>query len=75
MAVETVADILSVGYTFELPVMEKLHIRSARLYASGDNMLMLSSITGLNPQSSFTGSTSYTYTPNRTVSLGVDLKF
>lgn len=66
---------ISVGYTFELPVMEKLHIRSARLYASGDNMLMLSSITGLNPQSSFTGSTSYTYTPNRTISLGVDLKF
>ena len=65
---------ISVGYTFELPIMEKLHIRSARVYASGDNLLMLSSITGLNPQSSFTGSTSYTYTPNRTVSIGVDLK-
>lgn len=66
---------VSVGYTFKLPVLERFHVRSARLYASGDNIFMLSSIRGLNPQSSFTGSTSYTYTPNRTVSLGVDLKF
>ncbi|MBQ0127478.1 MAG: TonB-dependent receptor [Bacteroidales bacterium] len=66
---------VSVGYTLNLPVLEKCHIRSARLYASGDNLLMLSALRGLNPQSSFSGSTSYTYTPNRTVSLGIDLKF
>lgn len=66
---------LSVGYTLDLSKMEKLHIRSARIYASGDNLLMLSALRGMNPQSSFSGSTSYTYTPNRTVSLGVDIKF
>lgn len=66
---------IAVGYTFSKPWMEKAHIRSARVYASGDNLLMLSAMRGLNPQSSFSGSTSYTYTPNRTVSLGIDLKF
>ena len=30
---------------------------------------------GMNPQSSFTGSTSYSYTPNRTFSIGLDLSF
>ena len=29
----------------------------------------------MNPQARFTGSTSYSYTPNRTFTLGVDLKF
>lgn len=66
---------VSAGYTFRSASLEKYHIRSLRLYASGDNLLMLSALKGLNPQSSFSGSTSYTYTPNRTVSLGVDIKF
>ena len=66
---------VSAGYTFRTSWLEKYHIRSLRLYASGDNLLMCSALKGLNPQSSFTGSTSYTYTPNRTVSLGVDIKF
>ena len=66
---------VSAGYTFKSTGLEKYHIRSLRLYASGDNLLMFSALKGLNPQSSFTGSTSYTYTPNRTVSLGVDIKF
>lgn len=66
---------VTAGYTFKTAGLEKYHIRSLRLYASGDNLLMLSALKGLNPQSSFTGSTSYTYTPNRTVSLGVDIKF
>lgn len=66
---------ISAGYTFNIPQMEKYHIRSVRVYASGDNLFMLSAMRGLNPQASFSGSTSYTYTPNRTVSLGVDLKF
>lgn len=66
---------ISVGYTFKAPALEKYHVRSARLYASGDNLVMFSAMRGLDPQASFTGSTSYTYTPNRTVSIGVDLKF
>ena len=66
---------IAVGYTFSMPWMEKAHVRSARVYASGDNLLMLSAMRGLNPQASFSGSTSYSYTPNRTISLGVDLKF
>jgi len=66
---------ISAGYTFAIKDIDKWHIRSARVYASGDNLLMVSAMKGLNPQSSFSGSTSYTYTPNRTVSLGIDLKF
>jgi TonB-linked SusC/RagA family outer membrane protein len=66
---------ITAGYTFKASKLEKYHIKSLRLYASGDNLLMFSALKGLNPQSSFTGSTSYTYTPNRTVSLGVDFKF
>lgn len=66
---------IALGYTFEANLLERCNIKSLRLYAAADNIYLLTAMQGLNPQSNFTGSTSYTYTPNRTVSVGVDLKF
>lgn len=65
----------AVGYTFPSAMLSKIKVKSLRVYLSGDNLYLLTGLRGMNPQANFTGSTSYTYTPNRTVSLGVDLKF
>ena len=65
---------ISVGYNFMFPFMQKCHIRGLRLYASADNIWIFSGLKGMNPQASFSGSTSYSYIPTRTVSLGLDVK-
>lgn len=65
----------SAGYTFDNKALQKCKIRSIRVFASADNIWLFTALKGINPQSNFTGSTSYSYTPTRTVSLGVDFKF
>ena len=65
----------SIGYSLPEKWLSNAKIKQVRFYLAGENLLLFSNMQGLDPQASFTGSTSYTYTPSRTVSLGVDLKF
>jgi hypothetical protein len=65
----------SIGYSLPEKWLSDAKIKQVRFYLAGENLLLFSNMQGLDPQASFTGSTSYTYTPSRTVSLGVDLKF
>lgn len=65
----------SIGYTFKSNALQKAYLQAIRVYAAADNIWLFSAMRGLNPQSSFNGSTSFTYTPTRTVSVGVDFKF
>ena len=44
-------------------------------YVSGDNIIMFAARKGLDPQYNFSGSTGYSYTPERTASLGVEINF
>ena len=66
---------IAVGYTLPESLTAKAKIRSVRFYLAADSPWLFTHLQGMNPQASFTGSTSYTYTPNRTFSIGVDLKF
>lgn len=66
---------ITIGYTFGARMIEKLKIDSARVYLTADSPWLFSGMKGMDPQSSFTGSTSYTYTPNKSLTLGIDLKF
>ena len=66
---------ISVGYTFPEKWMEKLKMNSLRVYFTADSPWLFTCLKGMNPQESFTGSTGYSYTPNRTFSIGVDLSF
>lgn len=63
------------GYTLPESVLKKANIRSVRFYLTADSPWLFTHLKGMNPQASFSGSTSYTYTPNRTFSIGVDFKF
>ncbi len=66
---------ISVGYNFPKKWMDRLQLNSIRIYLSADSPWLFTNLKGMNPQASFTGNTSYSYAPNRTFSLGVDLSF
>ncbi|MFR0773741.1 MAG: hypothetical protein ACLSH3_08070 [Alistipes finegoldii] len=66
---------ISLGYSLPKRLLGKVGIESLRVYLAADSPWTFTHLKGMNPQASFTGSTSYSYTPNRTFTLGVDLKF
>lgn len=66
---------MSVGYSFPGKWMDKIKMNSLRVYFSADSPWLFTHLKGMNPQASFSGDTSYSYTPNRTFSIGIDLNF
>ena len=66
---------IALGYTLPESLTSKAKIRSVRLFLAADSPWIFTHLKGMDPQASFSGSTSYTYTPNRTFTFGVDLKF
>ena len=66
---------ISVGYTIPSSVLRAAKIESIRISLSADNIKMFSALKGMDPQYNFTGGTGYSYTPTRTISLGVDINF
>ncbi|MDO4758931.1 MAG: SusC/RagA family protein, partial [Rikenellaceae bacterium] len=67
---------ITVGYTFPRKWTSKIGIGSLRIYAACDNVYYWSQREGFDPRYSYTGSTNYTnYSPMRTISGGINLKF
>jgi TonB-linked SusC/RagA family outer membrane protein len=71
----------SVGYTFHLKKMSKAKLNEFRVYVSGNNLLLFTPYTGVDPETSLTGSSSnakgldYFNMPNtRSVTFGVNIK-
>ena len=52
-----------------------MRMHSLRVSISADNIKLFSALKGMDPQYNFTGGTGYSYTPTRTVSVGLDLTF
>ena len=63
---------IAIGYSFDI---QRLGLKSVRVFAQGDNLAIFSARQGLNPQLNFSGTTDYVYSPNRTISAGVNIKF
>ena len=66
---------ITLGYTFPKSLVNKLYLTSLRIYTSFDNVALFSHLDGMDPQYNLTGGTSYTYTPNKTFSIGLDINF
>ena len=66
---------ISVGYTIPASALRAVKIESIRVSLSADNIKLFSALKGMDPQYNFTGGTGYSYTPTRTISLGVDINF
>lgn len=63
------------GYTFKKDQIEKIGAKSLKIYVSGENIYSWTARKGLEPVQSFNGTTSYRYTPSRTVSVGLNVQF
>jgi TonB-linked SusC/RagA family outer membrane protein len=63
------------GYTLPENVLKAISMKSVRVFFSADNIYMFTALKGMDPQYNFTGGTGFTYTPTRTISLGLDINF
>ncbi len=65
----------NVTFSYNLPasVTQKAGMRGARVWVSGENLLLLNARTGLDPQGSFAGTTDNVYTPSRIVTFGINV--
>lgn len=67
---------ISLGYTFPASITQKLQLSSLRIYVSCDNVVYWTKRKGFDPRTSFTGDTAESgYSPIRTISGGISLKF
>jgi len=76
----TKADFLSlnnlrIGYTLPNSAAENAGLKSLSFYVSGDNLMMLSARSGLNPTNFIASSNSGMYMPMTTFSLGTKIQF
>lgn len=63
------------GYTLPTKYAKKAGLEHARVFVTGDNLYLFSHLDGMDPQYNFSGSTDYTYAPNKTVAFGLDVTF
>jgi TonB-linked SusC/RagA family outer membrane protein len=69
---------LTLGYSLNPALLEKIKLGSVRFFASGDNLLMLTSHSGIDPRMSLVGGMEVgaaVYLPMSTYSVGVNVNF
>ena len=66
---------VTLGYSIPSSILKHISLKGIRLYATGDNLLLVSKRKGMDPQQSFSGVADFTYVPQRTISLGLNITF
>lgn len=74
---------VNIGYEFDERLLGSIGVKNARIFLSGDNLFTISKFSGADPETnlsssginSVAGSVNWVYPVNRTLSLGVELKF
>jgi TonB-linked SusC/RagA family outer membrane protein len=61
------------SYTLPRQLLEKMKLTSVVLSMSGENLFLTSARKGFNPMESFSGHTSYQFSPSRVITFGVNL--
>ncbi len=67
----------SIMLYYDLPkkFVKSIGLNSLRVHLNAENLAMVSARQGFNPFSTFSGVTSYDYSPSRVITLGVNLTF
>lgn len=65
----------TLSYSLPKTLIQKVGLSNVNVFGTGENIFLLSKRKGLNPSESFSGVNSNTYTPARTVSLGLNATF
>ncbi|MBQ9216052.1 MAG: TonB-dependent receptor [Prevotella sp.] len=66
---------ITLGYTLPKPWMTTIGLNNIRVFASVDNLALFTHLDGMDPQYNFSGGTDYSYTPNKTWTVGFEVKF
>lgn len=66
---------ITLGYTLPKAWLNRAKLNSVRVFGSVDNLALFTHLEGMDPQYNFTGQTDYSYSPNRTFSLGIEVNF
>jgi len=66
---------ITLGYTLPRSIISKAGLTNVRVFTSVDNLALFTHLDGMDPQYSFSGATDYTYSPNKTWSFGIEVKF
>lgn len=66
---------ITLGYSLPSRWINTIGIESLRATLTADNIYIFTAMKGMDPQYNFSGGTGYTYTPSRTLSLGLDFRF
>jgi hypothetical protein len=66
---------VTLTYSFPASIAHALDMSMLRIYATGDNLGLISKRKGMDPQQSFSGTADFTYVPSRIISIGVNLTF
>ncbi|GBU08326.1 SusC/RagA family TonB-linked outer membrane protein [Bacteroidales bacterium] len=66
---------ITFGYTLPKKFAQKIDLSSLRAYVVGDNLGLFAKRTGLDPRQSYTTTGSYSYSPMRSISVGVSVSF
>lgn len=66
---------VTLGYTIPSSMLQKLTLKSVRIYATGDNLALFSKRKGMDPQQFFGGTSDNTYIPARIISIGLNITF
>ena len=66
---------ITLGYSLPTRLTKGMFKKEIRFTATADNLVLFSHLKGMDPQYNFSGGTTFVYTPSRTISFGVDVKF
>jgi hypothetical protein len=66
---------INLSYNFSREMLQKMKLRGASVYLAGENLGWLSSRKGMFVSESFQGTSSNTFTPARTFTLGLNVNF
>ena len=66
---------ITLSYTLPQLWVSKIGLGNVRVFTSWDNVALFSHLDGMDPQYNFSGGTDYNYVPNKTVTVGLEVKF
>jgi TonB-linked SusC/RagA family outer membrane protein len=64
---------VSLSYNIPAPLTTRLKLRNVNIFATGENLALVSKRKGMNVAQTFSGTTSAVYVPARVLSLGLNL--
>jgi TonB-dependent starch-binding outer membrane protein SusC len=66
---------LQIGYSIKKPLLEKISVKSVRIYMNSQNLLTFTKYSGMDPEIGLDGLDRGTYPQARTYSMGLDVTF